>query len=228
MLAATGNRELIEKYVVPFIQDREAQYHRMLAGDRAATRIGLGDGAVRGHGRSTDLAGHVIARRDGDSYVISGQKSAWVSNGTIATHGLVILIADSSRGSRCWAEALRSCRLTCPAYPRASRSTSSASARSNQGEIFFDDGQDSEQLHADRARQAGAVAAANGRGGGPNAMVGAVFTGVARAAFEIAIDYSQAAHPGWQADLPSISSCKSSCSKCSPRSRRAGCSRARR
>ena len=29
------------------------------------------------------------------------------------------------------------------------------------------------------------------QGGGPNAMVGAVFTGVARAAFEIALDYSR-------------------------------------
>ena len=95
--AATGNRELMEKYVVPFIQDREAQY----IGCWPVTEPQHGSDWVtgqwnRGH---NDLAGHVIARRDGDSYVISRQKSAWVSNGTIATHGLVILIADPSRGS---------------------------------------------------------------------------------------------------------------------------------
>jgi hypothetical protein len=32
--------------------------------------------------------------------VISGQKSAWVSNGTIATHALTFLSVDKERGRR--------------------------------------------------------------------------------------------------------------------------------
>jgi alkylation response protein AidB-like acyl-CoA dehydrogenase len=60
---------------------------------------------------------------------------------------------------------------------------------SNQGEIFFDEVRipSSYMLVAPDKP----AAAAYGRGGGPNAMVGAVFTGVARAAFEIALDYSK-------------------------------------
>ena len=36
----------------------------------------------------------LVARRDGDDYVISGQKSAWVSNGPIATHAMVNVQLD--------------------------------------------------------------------------------------------------------------------------------------
>jgi len=37
----------------------------------------------------------VVARADGDSYVINGQKSSWVSNGTIATHAALFLRIES-------------------------------------------------------------------------------------------------------------------------------------
>ncbi len=60
----------------------------------------------------------------------------------------------------------------------------------NQGEIFFDEVRIPSSYML-IAPDKPAAAAANGRGGGPNAMVGAVFTGVARAAFEIAVDYSR-------------------------------------
>jgi len=59
----------------------------------------------------------------------------------------------------------------------------------NQGEIFFDDVRipSSHMLMAPGQPPA----TANGRGGGPNASMGAIFTGVARAAFESALDYSK-------------------------------------
>jgi alkylation response protein AidB-like acyl-CoA dehydrogenase len=42
----------------------------------------------------------VRAVRKGDAYIINGQKSAFISNGPIATHALLILCVDSSKGMR--------------------------------------------------------------------------------------------------------------------------------
>ena len=39
-----------------------------------------------------------MARLDGDEWVINGQKSAWVSNGTIATHTLGFFCVEPSQG----------------------------------------------------------------------------------------------------------------------------------
>jgi alkylation response protein AidB-like acyl-CoA dehydrogenase len=186
-LAATGNRELIEKYVVPFIQDREADY----IGCWPVTEPQHGSDWVTGlwDRDHNDLAGHVIARRDGDSYVISGQKSAWVSNGTIATHGLVILIADPSRGS-VLGRGVAFVPFDLPGVSKGKPLNKLGQRALNQGEIFFDEVRIPSSYMLIAPDQP-AAAAAYGRGGGPNAMVGAVFTGVARAAFEIALDYSR-------------------------------------
>jgi len=45
-----------------------------------------------------EITGQVTARLDGDAYVIEGQKSAWVSNGTLATQALVYLTIDPTKG----------------------------------------------------------------------------------------------------------------------------------
>ena len=42
--------------------------------------------------------GQVLARRDGDHYVISGQKAAWVSNGTLATHAALYCTTEPVHG----------------------------------------------------------------------------------------------------------------------------------
>jgi alkylation response protein AidB-like acyl-CoA dehydrogenase len=42
----------------------------------------------------------VRAVKEGDEYIIKGQKSAFISNGPIATHALLILCVDPSKGMR--------------------------------------------------------------------------------------------------------------------------------
>ncbi|HYB89659.1 MAG TPA: acyl-CoA dehydrogenase family protein [Candidatus Binataceae bacterium] len=185
-LAGTGNLELIQKYVVPFLQDRDAKY----IGCWPVTEPQHGSDWVTGQldPARSDLAGHVIARRDGDSYVISGQKSAWVSNGTIATHGLVILIADASRGS-VLGRGTAFVPFDLPGVTKGKPLNKIGQRALNQGEIFFDEVRIPASfmlISPDKP-----APPATGRGGGPNAMMGAVFTGVARAAFEIALDYSK-------------------------------------
>jgi alkylation response protein AidB-like acyl-CoA dehydrogenase len=49
--------------------------------------------------KKPETAFELQATLDGDEWVINGQKSAWVSDGTIATHALAFLGVDKSRGA---------------------------------------------------------------------------------------------------------------------------------
>jgi alkylation response protein AidB-like acyl-CoA dehydrogenase len=95
--AASGNPQLFEEFVKPFIADR------------SGTMIGCWAITEPHHGSDTLIVGtsefhnprvkgQVIARRDGDHYVISGQKAAWVSNGTLATHAALYCTTEPVHG----------------------------------------------------------------------------------------------------------------------------------
>jgi len=184
-LAATGNRELIDKFVKPFVEDREARFigcwpvTEPQHGSDWATALFGGDG-------EPDMSGHVVAQREGDSYVINGQKAAWVSNGTIATHGLVILIADPSRGP-IMGRGVAFVPLDLPGVSKGKPLNKLGQRALNQGEIFFDNARIPRHYMLVAPDKPAELVSA--RGGGPNGAVGAVFTGVARAALEAAIDY---------------------------------------
>jgi alkylation response protein AidB-like acyl-CoA dehydrogenase len=47
-----------------------------------------------------DIVPSVKARREGQEYIISGEKSAFISNGPIATHALLIFCLDKTKGMR--------------------------------------------------------------------------------------------------------------------------------
>ena len=83
------------------------------------------------HFSDPKVRANCIARRDGDFYVINGQKSGWVSNGTIATVAALFCTIDGDKGFR--AAASPSSTSPSPGCRRASRRTSSASARSTRG-----------------------------------------------------------------------------------------------
>ncbi len=92
---ASGNPDLYETFVKPYVEDREAAF----IGCWAITEPSHGsDHVMVGTPEYHDpkVKAEVIARVDGDSYVISGQKSSWVSNGTIATHAALYLRIESS------------------------------------------------------------------------------------------------------------------------------------
>jgi alkylation response protein AidB-like acyl-CoA dehydrogenase len=186
-LAASGDRELFGQFVKPFVEDREARY----IGCWPVTEPQHGSDWVTDAldpGGNADMTGHVVARRDGDSYVISGQKAAWVSNGTIATHGLVILIADPSRGA-VMGRGVAFVPLDSPGVSKGKPLNKLGQRALNQGEIFFDNVRIPRRyMLVSPDKPANMV---SGRGGGPNGALGAIFTGVARAALEAAIDYSK-------------------------------------
>jgi acyl-CoA dehydrogenase len=106
-----------------------------------------------------------VARRDGDDYVIDGQKAAWVSNGPIAEDVALYTAVDNGDGPKVGQRALP------------------------QGELFFDAvrvparnmimGPESYPMGLELT-----LCTANG-------FMGSTFVGCARSAYELALDYAK-------------------------------------
>jgi alkylation response protein AidB-like acyl-CoA dehydrogenase len=184
-VAKAGSPELIDEIVRPFVDDTTARF----LGCWAITEPDHGsDTLIAGTPEFHDprIKGNLFARRDGDDYVLSGQKSAWVSNGSIATHALTFLSIDPSQGMAGGGVAV--IPLDLRGITRGKPLDKLGQRALNQGEIFFDDvrlparfmltGAELYELTLDMT-----LALAN-------AAMGAVFTGVARAAYEAALVYT--------------------------------------
>lgn len=138
------------------------------------------------HFHDPGLKANCVARRDGDEWVIRGQKSAWVSNGTIATVAALFCTVEPERGFQGGGICL--VPLDLPGVSRGKPLDKLGQRALNQGEIFFDDvripadymviGSDA---YAFAVEQVLTMA---------NASMGAIFVGVARAAFEHALRYA--------------------------------------
>jgi alkylation response protein AidB-like acyl-CoA dehydrogenase len=186
--AGSGNPELYETFVKPFIEDSDGAY----IGCWAITEPNHGSdhvmvGTPEYH--NPKVTGQVVARVDGDSYVINGQKSSWVSNGTIATHAALFLTIETARGMGMAGGGVAIVPLNLPGVSKGKPLNKLGQRALNQGEIFFDNvrvprsymvvGPDTYEQHAQRT-----LTSANGG-------MATAFTGLARAAFEAALDYSK-------------------------------------
>ncbi len=184
--AMSGHPDVVRDIVAPFANDREARH----IGCWAITEPEHGsDTLLVGTQQFRDPAtsGDARAFQEKGDWVISGQKSAWVSNGTIATHALTFLNADRSRGPAAGAVAL--IPLDLPGVSRGKPLNKLGQRALNQGEIFFDNVHIPE--HFVFVRPEGYSTVLNSVLAGTNAFMGATFTGVARAAFEEALSYAR-------------------------------------
>ncbi len=184
--AMSGNAEIMRDVVTPFVNDREGKY----IGCWAITEPMHGSDTLligTEQTRQPDVAHQVQARLDGDEWVINGQKSAWVSNGTIATHALTFLGVDRERGQDGGGVAL--VPLDLPGVTKGKPLNKLGQRALNQGEIFFDN------VRLPRpymiVEPAGYPYVINSVLAGANAFMGACFTGVARAAFEEGLTYAR-------------------------------------
>jgi alkylation response protein AidB-like acyl-CoA dehydrogenase len=184
-VAKAGNPELVDELVRPFVEDSTVRF----VGCWAITEPDHGsDTLIAGMPEFHDphIKGNLFARRDGDDYVLRGQKSAWVSNGTIATHALTFLSLDPSQGMAGGGVAV--IPLGLPGVTRGKPLDKMGQRALNQGELFFDEvrlparylltGTEVYEMMLDMT-----LALAN-------AAMGAIFTGVARAAYEAALRYT--------------------------------------
>jgi alkylation response protein AidB-like acyl-CoA dehydrogenase len=128
-----------------------------------------------------------LARKDGDSYVINGQKAAWVSNGTIADAAALFCSVDPGEGVTGVGGFVIS--LDDPAVSRGKPLDKIGQRALNQGEIFFD----GLRVPASHLVIPPEVYALGGKLGlaQANSGMGATFVGVAQAAFDLALDYAK-------------------------------------
>lgn len=133
------------------------------------------------------ISGQVTARLDGDEYVIEGQKSAWVSNGTIATQALVYLTIDPSKGMS--GGGICIVPLDLPGIRKGKPLDKMGQRALNQGEIYFDGVRvPKDYMLVDEESYDAMLDITLSTA---NAAMGAMFVGVARAAYEEALAYAK-------------------------------------
>ncbi len=140
----------------------------------------------------------VATFRDG-RIIVNGQKSAWVSNGTIAQVSILYCAADTGAGP----DPDRGCVLVfpldLPGITRGKPLDKLGQRALNQGEIYFDNVEvPPEYLLAGPDDYARAVYCIHSEA---NSLMGSVFTGVAAAAYDLALAY---AHERRQGGVPII------------------------
>lgn len=183
--AMVGNPELMRDVVMPYVEDTEAKY----IGCWCATEPAHGSDGILFSGEYSrpDIHFDCMARLDGDEWVINGQKSAWVSNGTIATHTLAFLCVEPSMGMAGTGVAV--VPLNVPGVTKGKPLNKLGQRALNQGEIFFDNVRIPRYymlVEPGTFGLAGEAVLA-----GANAGMSATFCGVARAAFEEALAYAK-------------------------------------
>jgi len=182
----TGNQALMDEIVIPFTKDREAKY----IGCWAITEPQHGsDSLLFGTEQfaTPEVAFDLTARSDGDDYVLNGQKSSWVSNGTIATHALTFVAHDRSMGQG--GSGVAVVPLNLPGVSKGRALNKLGQRALNQGEIFFDDVRIPKRyMLIEPAMYPMIIDWILSQA---NAFMGACFTGVARAAFEEALAYAK-------------------------------------
>jgi alkylation response protein AidB-like acyl-CoA dehydrogenase len=181
----TGKAEAIQEFAIPFYACCDGSIRGCWAvtePDHGSDTIGVirPELIVKG-------TGQLVARRDGDHYVLKGQKSAWVSNGPIATHAMLNVQLEPGggmdRGGVCLLPLdLEGISRGAPLDKHGARSLP-------QGELFFDDVRvprsfmvvEADEFPAYMSNHLSAF----------NAGVGALGTGLARAAYERALEYTK-------------------------------------
>ncbi|MGH7812960.1 MAG: acyl-CoA dehydrogenase family protein [Candidatus Binataceae bacterium] len=184
--AMSHNPELIDKFVKPFMADREGK----TIGCWAITEPQHGSDTLRPgtpQFKNPKISGQAVARLDGDSWVINGQKSAWCSNGPIATHCALYLTTEPAQGMAGGGIAV--VPLDLPGVSKGKPLDKIGQRGLCQGEIFFDNvriprswmvvGADAYEMVLGRTLSHA------------NTTMAVAFTGLARAAFEEAFEYSK-------------------------------------
>jgi len=135
-LLATGNQEMIERYVIPFINCTDGSIRAcwgISEPNHGSDNVGFGERFFHDAKIRSDLRG----RLDGNEWVITGQKSAWVSGATLATHALLHVQIDPSLGLS--GTGIAFTPLDIAGVTKGAPLEKLGQRDLNQGELFFDD-----------------------------------------------------------------------------------------
>ncbi len=180
------NERMVEEIIEPFCQDRDAKF----IGCWAITEPDHGTDVLSvGTPQFCDpnISGNCRAYADGDSWIIKGQKSAWVSNGTIATHALLYPTINPAKGMS--GGGICIVPLDLPGVKKGQPLDKMGQRALNQGEIFFEEVRiPAEYMLVEPDSYEGMLEITLATA---NAGMGAIFTGLARAAYEEALEYAK-------------------------------------
>ncbi len=178
----SGRPSLVDRYLKSASASEEIGCWAITEPDHGSDQLGY----TEPHFTDPSVRANCIATKDGDDYVIRGQKSAWVSNGTIATVAALFCQIDPSEGMRSGGVAV--VPLDLPGVSRGKPTDKLGQRPLNQGEIFFDEvripaeymvvGKDNYQTIVQMILT------------GANASMGQMFVGLGRASLEHAIGYA--------------------------------------
>ena len=177
----SGRAELIERFASP--EHPEIGCWAVTEPDHGSDTLAFDQPAWR----DASIRPNCIAHKDGDEFVIRGQKAAWVSNGTIATVATLFCTIDPSQGFQGGGVAL--VPLDLPGVSRGAPLDKLGQRALNQGEIFFDDVRipaDYMVVGAEAYSTIVEMVLALA-----NAAMGTIFVGVARASLEHALAYAK-------------------------------------
>jgi alkylation response protein AidB-like acyl-CoA dehydrogenase len=134
--AITGSEELIREFTIPFCECTDGSLRGCWGAtepDHGSDIIGMGEPIFY----DPKVRCNCTAKRDGDEWVINGQKSAWVSGGTISTHCLLHVQTDPSKGMAGWSVIVVPMDL--PGVSKGKPLNKIGQRDLNQGELFFQD-----------------------------------------------------------------------------------------
>ena len=139
------------------------------------------------HFNDPSIKANCVAVKDGDEYVIRGQKSSWVSAAPIATVMALYCTIDGNRGFEGGGIAV--VPLDLPGVSKGKPLNKLGQRSMPQGEVFFDE----VRIPADYMimGQDEYKTALHGTLTMANSWMGTTFAGVARSAFELANQYSK-------------------------------------
>jgi len=146
--------------------------------------------ATTQEGKDPRTAPNLKAVKKGKEYVLNGWKAAWVSNGTIATHAVLHVGLDQSQGMH--GSGLAMCPLDLPGVSKGKPLDKIGQRPLNQGEIIFEDVVIPEKYMLLKAPGL-FTANAFGKGflGVANSQMGLVFSGLARAVLDEALNFAK-------------------------------------
>jgi|SRR5271157_2382056 len=178
--------EIIEKIIVPYCECRDGS----IRGCWCITEPDHGsDTLIPGYPSFSDPAIRANCRvtLDGDEWVINGQKSSWVSGATIATHCALYCQVDASMGHA--GGGIFIVPLDLPGVSKGKPLNKMGQRDLNQGEIFFDN------VRIPRSYMVAGPEAYEGMLeitlSATTCLMGAMGTGIARAAFEESLAYAK-------------------------------------
>jgi acyl-CoA dehydrogenase len=177
----TGDPELIERFAAP--SSKAIGCWAITEPDHGSDTLAISEPGFENPGSKANC----VARRDGADWVITGQKSAWVSNAPVAD--VACLFCALEGGDSFAVGGVAVVPLDLPGVSRGKPLEKLGQRALPQGELFFDEVRIpgrwmvvQEQAYKNTLEMVLALA---------NAFMGSTFSGVARSAFEHALGYAK-------------------------------------